>query len=371
MRRKAGFTLVELLMVMAIMGLVLAAISDMFIGLLGQYKQQGKISETNIEGIIGLEILRQDIERAGYGLPWVIPAGSDPYAEAAAAPASNYNDSPGNPPRAIVSGNDADFTNGVNSSDYLVIKATNIIRNDTAQRWTYVTAAGANVWQPLSAPENLQNTDFVIVLEPGATDAETRTLLSAGTTSTWIPTFGDVKDPSQNFMPADPQAPSRWVYGIYDKQPRMPFNRTDYYILGPNDTTAFPSRCAPNTGVLFKSMISQTSGAKSDVLPLLDCVASMQVVYRLDTNNDGAIDTSTDDISLLSAADIRNQVKEIRVYILAHEGQLDKNYNHPTSNIYVGDPALGGGKNFNVGAYVHYRWKLYTIVVQPKNMRQL
>ena len=72
MRQRTGFTLIELLVVVAILGLVLAGISDLFISLLGQYKQQGKISESNIEGIIGLELLRQDLERAGYGLPWAL-----------------------------------------------------------------------------------------------------------------------------------------------------------------------------------------------------------------------------------------------------------------------------------------------------------
>ncbi len=74
-RREAGFTLIELLITMVIFILVIAAGSQIFTGLLTQFKQQSKIAETNIEGIVGLEILRQDIEHAGYGLPWVIPTG--------------------------------------------------------------------------------------------------------------------------------------------------------------------------------------------------------------------------------------------------------------------------------------------------------
>lgn len=369
MRQRAGFTLIELLVVVAILGLVLAGISDLFINLLGQYKQQGKISESNIEGIIGLELLRQDLERAGYGLPWVM--GGISYSEAAGTPASNYNDSPGNPPRPIVSGNDLDFVNGTNSSDYLVIKSANIIRKPlTAQRWSYLTSAGAKVWQPLSAPENLQPGDYVIVLSPGTTDAAARTLISSVTTSSWSPTFSDAQKSSEGFMPSDPQSPANWVYGIYDSQPRMPFNRADYYISQTTVGAPLPQRCAPNTGVLVKSMISHSNGSATENMPLLDCVASMQVVYRLDTNGDGTIDQVKDDISAMSAQDIRQQVKEIRVYVLTHEGQMDKNYTYPAGKIYVGDPLVGGGKDFNIGSYTHYRWKLYTIVVQPENMRQ-
>ena len=32
--------------------------------------QQIKSSESNIQGVIGLEIMRSDLEHAGYGLPW-------------------------------------------------------------------------------------------------------------------------------------------------------------------------------------------------------------------------------------------------------------------------------------------------------------
>ena len=84
MKRDAGFTLIELLVVMVIMIFALAVTSNMFVGLLNQYKQQSKITETNIQGMVGLELLRQDIERAGYGLPWQTP---DPitYSEASVA----------------------------------------------------------------------------------------------------------------------------------------------------------------------------------------------------------------------------------------------------------------------------------------------
>ena len=53
---------------------------------------------------------------------------------------------------------------------------------------------------------------------------------------------------------------------------------------------------------------------------LLDCVADIQVAYGIDTNQDGVVDAHTNDISALSASDIRLQVREARIYILSHEG---------------------------------------------------
>jgi prepilin-type N-terminal cleavage/methylation domain-containing protein len=357
-KRKTGFSLIELLIVMAILGLVLAASSDTFVGLLRQYKQQGKIAETNIEGIIGLELLRQDLETAGYGLPWVMPSGMT-YAEAAAG----YNDSPA-PPRPIVI--DHNYAGGLNNADLLVIKAANISRNATSQRWTYLqtNAPQVKTWYTASgiqAPENPASTDYVVVLSPGSSDADIRTLVQVG--GTWAPIFSPGNIAS--FAPGAQDPQPRYVYGISDTLPRMPFNRADYYIS--KTTVDVPQRCAPNTGVLVKSMISQSNGSRSDHLPLLDCVADMKVIFRIDPLGNGSL-TNTDDISTLSAQQIRTQVKEVRVYILAHEGQRDTGYIHPQSTIAVGE--FGLQHNFNIGTNVNYRWKVYTIVVHPKNMRQ-
>ena len=67
-KKEAGFTLIELMVTMVIFVLAIAAASQMFIGQLTQFKQQGKIAETNIEGIIGLELLRRDVAHADLGL---------------------------------------------------------------------------------------------------------------------------------------------------------------------------------------------------------------------------------------------------------------------------------------------------------------
>ena len=69
-RRESGFSLLELMIALAIVSVVLAAASTFFIGVVKQYKVQTKITESNVEGILGLELLRKDLESLGYGLPW-------------------------------------------------------------------------------------------------------------------------------------------------------------------------------------------------------------------------------------------------------------------------------------------------------------
>ena len=92
-RNSGGFILVELMITMVVFVLVIAGAAGIFAGLFTQFKQQSKITESNIEGVVGLDTLRRDIEHAGYGLPWSFQ-NSISYSEAMRTPGSNYNDFP-------------------------------------------------------------------------------------------------------------------------------------------------------------------------------------------------------------------------------------------------------------------------------------
>ncbi len=362
-KHENGFSFLELLIVMVIMGLVLAAVSDMVVGLLRGYKQQSKIAETNIEGIIGLELLRRDIESAGYGLPWVIPSGTT-YQEAVNATALAYNDSSANAPRALLSGFDG------SGRAYLAVKAINLASNDVCTKWTLLTS-GATIttttWAP--ATENLSLNDRVIVISPGSTTANSRSLVGpSGSTIAQLQMSGvsAFADPNE----------TRIVYGVAPVDStnplRMPFNRADYYVSA---TLTPPGRCAPGTGVLVKSTVNQADGGLTTV-PLLDCVADMQVVTYLDTNADGSWDTRSNGLPVAyatSAQIIRDQLEEVHVYILAHEGQRDTSYAHSTNPVLVGE-STSLGRNFDfstsgIANWQNYRWKVYTLVVRPKNLR--
>jgi hypothetical protein len=163
------------------------------------------------------------------------------------------------------------------------------------------------------------------------------------------------------------------IYGVDpDTNLRMPFNRADYYISRP---TTISQVCAPNTGILYKATVNQSNGALN-ADPLIDCVADMQVIYRLDTNNDGTIDSGVDSISGLTAQQIREQVREVRVYILSHEGQSDKAFRYqptPTNPHLVTVGEFGLGRTFNLSSMIgtgweNYRWKVSTLVVKPRNL---
>ena len=386
-RREKGFTLIELMITMVIFVIVIAAASRIFTGLLTQFKQQSKIAETNIEGIVGLDMMRSDVERSGYGIPWVIPA-TVTYNEVPAASSGDaYNECAGacsTAPRAVIAGSGA----GWNGSDELVIRATNIARSTAARAWTILP--DTNVKQVDLSGETFADTDRVIVVDPGNSAANARTLVVNSADNTdWQTTYDETDTATAKFVPPD----ATKTYVIYGVAPddsgaalRMPFNRADYYISTTDSN--LPSRCAPNTGVLMKSVLNQSdpitpanAGKRGDFLPLLDCVADMQVVFRFDENADGNPEQTTDDIASLGYTDqqVRDRMMDIRVYILAHEGQRDPNFNYTTNPVTVGE--FGAGRDFNfadpngdgtnvITNWQNYRWKIYTIVVRPKNLRQ-
>ena len=381
-RKQAGYSIVELIITMAIFVVTIVAASNIFVSLLSQFKQQSKIAETQIGGLVGMDLFRRDLEQAGFGLPWVISTDVI-YNEGSSAttgtiPAPNlYNDATTDPPRPFVSD---DNVAGLGGSDYLVIKATSVSEDAAAMKWTHLvgTAGGGcdvKIWG--SADEDLVDGDYVISVIPTRGGTNQRILVNNG--ANFSATF------NQSTFPAV-YAPSTFndtflVYGVNTGTAlRMPFNRADYYIDG---NATLPPRCAAGTGILVKTVISHTNGNRGAELPIMDCVADMQVVFSLDRNGDGTItyagaltDTSGTD---LTARQIREQVKEVRVYVLAHEGQKDITYTYPNTTLVIPatpDPASGAGRTFNFATsgitdWQHYRWKIYRLAVQPNNLGTL
>ncbi|MBT1070454.1 PilW family protein [Pelotalea chapellei] len=401
-----GFTLVELLMTMTVFIIAIIIAGNSFNAILSHTSKLFRSEESNIEGVVGLEILRHDLQQAGYGL-YTEPMGID-YSEAAAAPANAYNDAATNVPRPLVAGNNLAAVTDTSdtgplfdilpSTDYLAIKATTVARNRTAQKWTYLRYTSNDVYPNrwVSNAENFATNDKVMLLR--------RQISTAGQAISVVP--GTL--PNAFYYPFSNTAFSHLVslsadvytvYGLDDGAgaPRMPFNRSDYFVARPQDATTIPAFCAPNTGILYKTTVNQ-SGGKLNYVPIMDCVADMQVVLGWDMNGDGMLDTysnadgsavtgtgsSTDvQTAMANAANntstitpnIRNSLKIIKVYILAQQGRRDPGYTSP-STIQIGDnaessltrPATAGMYDIAAAGWQNYRWKVYRVIAHPKNL---
>ena len=108
------------------------------------------------------------------------------------------------------------------------------------------------------------------------------------------------------------------------------------------------------------------------------------------STSEGATSTAGDPLSvpdtLNDAALLRQRLKGLQVYLLAHEGKKDPNYSYPgidsNNAIFVG-PYIGATPLTSVGRmwtrnmmqstfgndWQNYRWKVYGITVNVRNLQ--
>ena len=412
-----GFTLVEMVVVTAIFLVVIMISSDAFKTLLGQSVKLTKSEESNIGGVVGLEMLRHDLEQGGFGLPYSYQATPITYKEAGYAPASALNDAPNGIPRAFATleaqaatadahGSGGTYT-PLAGTDYLAIKASSLGTGAASEKWSYLTYS-SSIKPPKSWPSgNFAAGDKVIMLSH--TFQDTGSYSNQLVYSSVLPgTYSVPFSPTGFTAPfTPPSGQTYYLYGLTSgSDVGMPFNRVDYLVATPSGSaTPSPLSCAPNTGSLYRASVNHdsTDGGTLNYNPVLDCVADMQVVFGWDLADssgtvvtdssvagDGLIDTwSNADGSVTSSSvtlpsssyvsatvltdpsHIRTKLKLVKVYILAQNGLRDTSYSSPAT-IPIGDPAeasLTRPGGFALGSTMrNYRWKVYRLVIKPKNL---
>lgn len=400
-----GFTLVEMLVTMTLVIVVLIVTAGAFESILKTTAKVTSSEESNIEGVIGLEMFRHDLQQTGFGIPGAFLSPAPEYAEATVAPANKLNDAPSGIPRPVASWDAlVGASNSLGSvtysvldnSDYLAIKASTVGTNQHAQKWTYLTysAGGKAAKRWASVSDNLtEDESRVIIINRSFTSSGqilntlTYNDTDQNTANSYWVTFPTNKFPN-GFYPTAPDQ-TFYVYGIGSTSLGMPFNRVDYFVARPSDTARIPTTCADNTGILYKATINHSDG-KLNYMPLLDCVADMQIVFGWDTKANGIITESSaysDDVSKIfvsgvatkaeiktimeDANEIRSKLKYVKVFVMAQEGRKDTGYNN-TSKIVVGDiESITNGHDLTAlrsKGWLNYRWKIYRIFIKPKNL---
>lgn len=395
----AGFTLIEMIVVIAVFSFVLMIVGVTFKNVMGTSRISFGSEQSNIEGVVGLEMLRHDLQQTGFGLfndEDSVPV----YAEASSAPYTQYNDA-ASVPRAIVTGNDVNLGNDaliLAGTDHLVIKGTTVSRDQASQLWSYVMDSGQpRRWNT----GNFRNGQDVVIAVDQRYDRPNgqifRRLIRTASgryafTYNFPGAFTDELGTGvDDYIP--PFGKRFYIYGVNriennNRSLRAPFNRTDYLIRQiPNSA---PTSCSPDTGILYKATMNHADGSFTSV-PILDCVADMQVVLGWNAATEPGIDpenivysnadgTTTSGASALDIPDILTKPAEIqkrlsliKVYILAQDGVRDLNFVNTNNQMVVGDPDLGEAPltktvDMTVPDKVNYRWKLYRIIVKPKNL---
>ncbi len=401
-RNPAGFTLIEMIVVIAVFSFVLMIVGVTFKNVMGTSRISFGSEQSNIEGVVGLEMLRHDLQQTGFGL-FTDEDSAPVYAEASSAPYTTYNDA-GSVPRALVTGNDVNLGDDaliLAGTDHLAIKGTTVSRDQAAQLWSYITDSGLpRRWNTGNFVYGPKFKDVVIAVDQryDRTNGQIfRKLIrtSAGKyafTYKFPEKFKDDEEADvDDYQP--PLGRRFYIYGVNrsdngDGALRAPFNRTDYLIRQiPN---AAPTSCSPDAGILYKMTMEHVNGSFTAV-PILDCVADMQVVLGwndaaqpgVDPENivfsnadgttvSGATTLDIPDI-LTKPNEIQRRLSLIKVYILAQDGVRDLNFINTNNQMVVGDPDLGEAPltktvDLTVPGKVNYRWKLYRIIVKPKNL---
>ena len=367
-----GFTLIELLVALGILAIIIGIPYAFLTKELKHTVKESALSQSALEKIPSLEILRKDIEDAGYGLVRdnkTCNGGILTYDEASSTshPSSYspsiypalFNDAPSGIPKAIIGKKDTSS----NGFSYLVLKGTSLGLNKACKHWSYIDKDGKNlgdrnIWPTTNSANynNFKNGDRVVVMDAGS-----RKIVE--NSGKFYFTIGT--DDNSTIAPQSVYL----IYGVGTSDPRAPFNRVDYYL---KDSGTPPSECATGTHTLYRMVMNSSGNFGPPYYPLLHCVADFQVGFGLDTDEDEKIDTWTQDITTLTTAkDVRDQLKQVRIYILVQNGTKDKDYNYPHNSIYVGDNSIGIGRNFDLTTitdYKHYHWKLIKLVVEPKNL---
>lgn len=362
---RKGFSLLEILIAIAVLGIIMALSGQLLEHMVIGQRKQAVITTNQFEMSLGLEMLRNDISNAGFGLADEFKSAPSIYTEASGNPAVQFNNTP-NVPKALQHANTVSSSGYIQNSDYLVIRSPAVGMERAAGKWTNITSTMVHFWNDVNL--DMTTNDYMVVVKPRVVaGGNSQLIVSGGAYAIKYP--GQATDLDAGFQP-DSSAGERFLaFGMGTAVPTMPFNRADYYVKQP--PTLNPN-CAPGAGTLYKNVI----GDAGSPYALIECVANMQIVFRLDTNLDGVIDQTVNDISGLDPYKIKEQIKEVHVYILAHEGLKDKSFKSElaSSAVTVGpSAALGTSVNLNTldasesDAWKRYRWNTYRLVIKPKS----
>ena len=390
-----GFTLVEILIAMLIFIIILVIASGGMINIL-RYGIITMRSETsNIEGIVGVEVLRHDLQQAGLGLfndELAVPAYLELVQKRHSSNDCNTGsyDSQYKIPRHIVTANDVPGSGLELSPDYLAIKGVSLGNSPTAQKNSFVDDTGT---VELYGINDFTSGDKVIVLNSKFDKNKNRvirTLLNSGAsyyTGFNTPLDASYIPPSNNFFQ---------VFGVDNSAVlRAPFNRVDYFLRRDANT---PTSCSPAAGTLYRGIMRHSDGSLIET-PVLDCVADMQIILGINTTASPETDSSvqffvpasfsTDGIPSADSAislteisdlwktpqELRKRLRMVIVFLLVQDGQKDSNFVNTNSTFIVGsdqDPRLNRPQlqkivNLTQANYRNYRWKLYRVAAKIKN----
>ena len=343
MKGNKGLSVVELVITMFIVLLVLSGAYFTYTNLLRGFKQETISVETEIEKLVGTELLRLDLEHAGYGIGI-----DEPFFPI------EWHDNP-------VLGNYDRYMEGKE----LIVRATLNNTNKKTYGWILMKCSSTSdtLEDSIIIDNRLDKTNnSIVILDDRKNIASTSTDVKLTDT---CPKEGVFLG-----FPIDRDYVNRT--GKFDCRYQI-CHAVNYTFSRSNSL----KDCNPNTKNLLR-----------EGKPILDCVADMKLQYWLDTDQDGKIDKigsspieldndhldtskNSDFVDLdgdgkITSPEVRKQIKLISIYLLMQDGKKDPQFtfNAPTGYVKTQDNV----KLKLPPDFKHYRWKVIKITVRPLNL---
>ncbi|WP_456465227.1 PilW family protein [Persephonella sp.] len=303
--RNKGFSIIELLITIVIVALIMSAAYYTYTTIFRGMKEEGESVELQMEKVIGLELLRLDIEHAGYGI--------------------------GNTTDKII-----EWNNG------LIIRST--LNNSNQDTFGWVICREISGSSSLIRDER-KNTSVNMVFIDTLTGNYITVANSCPTTGSNGIYIG---------FPIESGADSCNVGGTNTCN-------TITYTLSTNQPL---SHCNPNTRNLLRKI---NNGSGIPILSCVsDFAVSFDIDDDDDgipDRSEVCRGTATCNIPS-DNNNIRNQIIRINFYAVMQEGGLNKDYSYRGGNQITID-----GINLNLPSnYLHYRWKVIKLTVKPRGM---
>ena len=319
MINRQGFTLIELVITMALMIIVIGLSGPAYRTILSSVKGNNIENEVYQDIVNNLDLIRLDIEHAGFGLA-------------------------------------RDETNLPIEWDELnkVLQLRSVLNNtnQTTMGWALLDCTSAN--QTIPSAGTCTGAPY-IVNQKKTPCLQSMVLLNSSKNYAKLVTPTDLTCPLATGLfvayPYDSTANDQCVTGFC--------SRITYRLSAVNGTPASKTACAAGTSNLLREVGSNGLGGDT----IMDCVADFRVRFDIDNDNNGVLD-STKASALPAAAStgaLMDQVKNAEVIFLVQAGQRDDKLNSNPDTLVSGVTlSLAGVTNAK-----NYRWKVIKINGNP------
>ncbi|RUM45556.1 MAG: hypothetical protein DSY35_00580 [Desulfurobacterium sp.] len=332
---RKGVTVLELLIVAFLTLITLAAVYSAYSVLFKSYKKEETTSVTAMESAIGLEILRQDVEHAGYG----IGKGETKL------PVEVFRTPDG-------------FL-------HLVIRSTYKTSDDDTQGWAILTCPSAgDVPHCLSyynfpyCPKERTKTEAIVMKPDGDL------FLPKGKDYFTVDDKGDTCPSAESVLLAFPISGSgvwkKWDGSTEPSCANQFCNVIEYYLE--DDSDALSEYCQ-GTYILKRKVDLREE-------PFVECVGDFKVLYNWNGSLCDPEKSSSPCYSpKLNSKTLRENLKMVYIYLLIREGKKDPKFKFK----YSGGVPVDGIKLHLPSSdpdAVHYRWRVVKLAVTPMNLKR-